>query len=90
MPNYSYRARDPQAACDHCLHPFTTTQPLSAPALEACPDCDAPIRRVIVSAPAVNTNPRDVKKITSDGNLKRLGFKKLVKDGGKYVDALAD
>lgn len=56
-------------------------QALSDDALETCPECEAPIRRVIGGAQCVLNPMWDTKKKLSDGNLKRLGFKKLVKEG---------
>ena len=64
---------------------------MSDPRLEACPECEAPVRRVIRGAGAALVDPKNTKKMLSDGNLKKLGFKKLVKESdGKYVDVLQD
>ncbi len=40
MPTYSYR-------CDTCGHQFDAVQRFSDAALTECPECGAPIRRVI-------------------------------------------
>jgi len=91
MPTYRYRAVDTEAAdCPICSDGFETMQPLSDPALEACPSCEAPIRRVIGKAPVCVTNTRwTQKKLLSDGNLKKHGFKKLVKKSdGTYENVL--
>ena len=40
MPTYSYR-------CDTCGHQFEAVQRFSDAALTECPECGAPIRRVI-------------------------------------------
>lgn len=92
MPTYHYRAVEEDAACDECRETFSLLQTLSDPLLEACPKCGAPIRRVIRGASASMTDRRyHTKKMLSDGNLKKLGFKKLVKESdGKYVDVLQD
>ena len=91
MPNYNYRAVEPEASCDHCREVFSELQRLSADPLTECPNSGAPIRRVS-SRPQTMTDRRwNTKKMLSDGNLKRLGFKKLVKESdGKYVDVLQD
>ena len=94
MPNYSYKAREPDPACETCHDGFQVMQPLSEDPLESCPECERVIRRVILrgSAASCMTNRRwNTKKMLSDGNLKRMGFKKYVKEGdGKYRDILAD
>lgn len=92
MPTYHYRAVAEDAACDECRETFHLLQALSDPLLTACPSCEAPVRRVIRRAGTTVVDPRyNTKKQLSDGNLKKLGFKKLVKESdGKYVDVLQD
>jgi len=92
VPNYAYRARDPESSsCDACGEGFEVLQALSDDPLQTCPECEAPVRRVIGGAQCVLNPTWDTKKKLSDGNLKRLGFKKLVKEGdGQYRDVLAD
>ena len=92
MPTYHYRAVDSEQSCEACSETFAVTQSISDDKLEVCPKCEAPIRRVIRGAGAAVTNQRwNSKKMLSDGNLKKLGFKKLVKESdGKYVDVLQD
>jgi putative FmdB family regulatory protein len=92
VPTYHYRAVEEDAACDECRETFSLLHSLSDPLLEACPACEAPIRRVIRRAGTTVVDPRyNTKKMLSDGNLKRMGFKKLVKESdGKYVDVLQD
>lgn len=92
MPNYNYRAAEPEEqSCEHCEAGFQELQALSADPLTECPKCSAPIRRVIQKPQAMTNRRWNTKKMLSDGNLKRLGFKKLVKESdGKYVDVLQD
>ena len=91
MPNYAYRAQDPAAGCDQCQEAFSILQALSEPALESCPQCQVPLRRVIGGSQCLVGRRWNTKQMLSDGNLKRLGFKKMVKEGeGKYRDVLAD
>lgn len=92
MPTYHYRAVDSERSCEACADSFSVIQSLSATPVEACPECGEPVRRVIRGAGAAMTGRRyENKKMLSDGNLKRLGFKKLVKESdGKYVDVLQD
>lgn len=90
MPTYRYRSKD-ETDCDTCGQGFEVMQPISEAALEACPKCGVAVRRVIGKIQAMTKRRWHTKKMLSDGNLKRLGFKKLVKESdGKYVDALAD
>lgn len=89
MPTYDYRATDAARSCDRCREPFEVVQSFADAALTACPACGAAIARVI-GAPTFLTKGTK-KDVTSDANLKRLGFKKLVNEGnGKFRNVLAD
>ncbi|MGE0708257.1 MAG: FmdB family zinc ribbon protein [Planctomycetota bacterium] len=91
MPSYAYRATTPEESCERCVERFDVVQKLSEAPLERCPDCGHAVRRVIVRSENMTNRRWDSKKQLSDGNLKRLGFKKLVKESdGKYVDVLQD
>lgn len=92
MPNYVYKKKDPQASgCDACSEGFMFMQRLSDDPLERCPECETAIRRAIGRSQCMTNRRWNTKKMLSDGNLKRLGFKKMVKEGdGKYRDVLAD
>jgi predicted nucleic acid-binding Zn ribbon protein len=55
--------------------------------IAACPDCGAPVQRIIGAAGIVT---RSEKSKLSDKSLKKAGFKKFVKEGdGKYRNVLA-
>ncbi len=87
MPTYRYKATD-ETDCTNCRPGFEIVQKISDDALVECPTCGVKIRRVIGKIQFTNRH-WNTKKLTSDGNLKRLGFKKLVKQSdGKYVDVL--
>jgi putative FmdB family regulatory protein len=89
MPTYEYRASDAAKACDSCRELFEVVQAFKDDALAACPDCGAPVGRVI-SAPTFLSRGMP-KQTLSDGQLKKNGFKKFVKEGdGKYRNVLAD
>ena len=79
MPTYDYIVKEGRG-CAHCRKGFEEVQRLSDPPLAACPKCGAPVRRQITGC-QVNTLPSDKAKM-SDKNLKRLGFSKLVNEGG--------
>jgi hypothetical protein len=94
MPNYCYKADDAASECPICADGFETTQTLSEPPLATCPSCEKPVHRIVRrdNMPQMVPHQRwNTKKILSDGNLKKQGFKKLMKDSsGKYVDVLQD
>lgn len=87
MPTYCYVAAEDSRGCARCKAGFDFIQPMSDPPLPACPHCGEAVKRAI-TAPGVNTQMSDKAK-SSDKNLKRLGFKKLVKEGeGRYRNVL--
>lgn len=80
MPIYEYQAVDPVKGCTHCAAPFEVRQRMSDAPLEVCPQCGRELRRLL-SVCSVDTKP-SAKSQLSDKNLKRLGFSKLVNEGG--------
>jgi putative FmdB family regulatory protein len=92
MPTYTYKSDDQASDCPMCADGFETVQALSEAPLAACPTCEQGVHRIVRNLPQCVPNQRwNTKKILSDGNLKKNGFKKLVKDSsGKYVDVLQD
>lgn len=84
MPFYTYRAIKPEASCDHCLESFETLQSIKSDAMTECPKCHNPIVRLI--QPVGFVQDTSEKKILSDENLKKHGFKKLVNAGGGKFD----
>lgn len=83
MPIYEYQSEspeDPDLSCRICSKGFELHRPIDRHALEACPLCRHPVRKVISR---VNT-PR-VSKPYSDSDAKRAGFTVLEKkDEGVY------
>lgn len=77
MPTYVYQAIDPEKGCEHCKDSFEWVQPISEAALIACPQCSAPIHRVI--QPVGITLGK--KYLLSEQNMKKHGFSKLVNEG---------
>jgi len=83
MPIYEYRAKQGEAACDHCAKGFEATQRMTEEALRVCPKCGAAVERVI-SLFSVSRGP-SASSLLSDNNIKRHGFTKLVNEGeGKF------
>ena len=77
MPIYEYKVREGRDGCGHCRESFTVEQKIKDAALTTCPQCGAPVERLIF-APGI---------ASSKGNaeLKNLGFTKLVRrDQGVY------
>lgn len=91
MPTYWYKADDAAASCERCVEGFDLLQNLSDPALTTCVECKRPVHRII-RPPEVCTNQRwNTKKLLNDGNLKRMGFKKMVKNSsGQYENVLGN
>lgn len=84
MPFYTYRAREPEKSCDYCREGFETVQKIKEEALDVCPECESPIVRIM--HPAAKGRDNSEKKLLSDDNLKKHGFKKLVNAGGGKFD----
>jgi len=79
MPVYVYEPVSPEKSCPRCASGFETVQSIQDPRLTACPDCNAPVRRVI-TAPAIGRS-----KAKLDDRAKAAGFTKLKRLGkGEY------
>lgn len=83
MPIYEYLSEapeDPERSCRVCRRGFELRRPIDRPALEQCPLCRHPVRKVISK---VNT-PRIAKPL-SISDAKSAGFTILEKrDQGVY------
>ena len=79
MPLYVYEARDSKNGCARCRGGFEIAQSLKDDKLTACPDCGAPIYRVI-QAPGLTHSRTDLHY-----RAKRAGFSCLKKvQKGEY------
>ena len=79
MPIREYVAKSAQVGCPRCLEGFERLEGLEEEALWGCPDCGAPIKRVL-SAPRVGASRSGL-----DDRAKSAGFHKLKKLGqGEY------
>ena len=79
MPVYDYEAVSPEHSCSRCASSFEVVQSIHDDRLTVCPDCGAPIRRII-TAPAIGRS-----KSKLDDRAKAAGFKKLKRIGkGEY------
>lgn len=79
MPFYVYEAKSPSKSCARCRNGFEIAQSLKDEKLTACPDCGAPIYRVI-QAPGLTHSRTDLHY-----RAKRAGFNCLKKvQKGEY------
>ena len=79
MPLYVYEARDAEKGCAKCRAGFEISQSLKDERLTACPDCGAPVYRVI-QAPGLTHSRTDLHY-----RAKRAGFSCLKKvQRGEY------
>lgn len=73
MPMYVYEAKEPEKGCAKCARGFEIAQSINDAKLTACPDCGAPVFRVI-QAPGLGRSETDLHY-----RAKRAGFKCLKK-----------
>jgi putative FmdB family regulatory protein len=77
MPLYEYQVKSDAEGCDHCRDGFEVIQRMTEDALEKCPECGAPVQRLLFAG--------GIAAPKSNAELKNLGFTKLVKrDSGVY------
>lgn len=92
MPVYVYQAAA-EPGCAYCATPFERRQKLDDPRLQACPECRAPLRRVL-TPPNLATSGADLRP----ENVGRHGFTQYRKAGkgvyektaGKGPDLIRD
>jgi putative FmdB family regulatory protein len=68
MPIYVYTPTS-EEQCDHCESSFEHIQKLDESALTCCPECSAPVERVITAANLASPSPS-----LKEGNLDKHGF----------------
>ncbi len=79
MPIYEYQAKSKKKSCEHCKNGFDVIQRIADPHLDKCPECSAPVARII-SAPSVGAS-----QASFDDRAKSSGFHKFKKLGkGEY------
>jgi putative FmdB family regulatory protein len=80
MPIYEYVAEEADRSCRICARGFELNRPVSRPALEVCPLCKNPVKKLIsrISTPTL-TKPLSI------SDAKKAGFTVLEKrDTGVY------
>tara|TARA_R110002096_G_scaffold147671_20_gene307776 strand:+ start:1675 stop:1929 length:255 start_codon:yes stop_codon:yes gene_type:complete len=81
MPLYEYIAEAEDKGCRVCLKGFEIRRPISRPALEACPLCGSPVRKLL----AKNVGQPKITAPLSVSDAKKAGFTILEKrDEGVY------
>ncbi|HMB37638.1 MAG TPA: FmdB family zinc ribbon protein [Wenzhouxiangellaceae bacterium] len=76
MPFYEYiNAEEP--GCDHCRGRFTVLQRISEQALETCPECGSPVRRLISPPNVVSGKAHQLR----ESNIEKAGFTQYKKIG---------
>ncbi|MCC5874694.1 MAG: zinc ribbon domain-containing protein [Candidatus Sumerlaeia bacterium] len=82
MPVYEYQVAEGHDGCETCRDGFQILQSMKDDALTTCPECGAPIRKLIF--------PVGISTPKTNSELKNLGFTKLVKrDTGVYENVTA-
>jgi len=78
MPFYEYAlAHESDGGCPYCLPGFTILQKLSDAPLNGCPECAAPVRRII-SSPSVISGKSHMLK---ESSIEKAGFTQYRKIG---------
>ena len=92
MPIYTYKASGPDH-CRYCMNYFERQQKLNAARLTQCPECGAPVRRVItaptVARPAPSLSEKNIgdKGFTQYRKLEKGVYEKTI---GKGPDIIRD
>ena len=68
MPIYVYRATNIEH-CEHCKDEFEHLQKLDEAALTSCPECFAPVERVVTAANLASSSPS-----LKEDNIAKHGF----------------
>lgn len=81
MPIYDYIAKDKETGCRVCSRGFEIRRPLSRPALELCPICRNPVKKLI----STNITSPKLSAPLSISDAKKAGFTVLERrDQGVY------
>lgn len=81
MPLYEYITTDPEKGCRICRKGFELRRPLDRPALESCPLCRNPVKKLV----SRGVNSPQITKPLSVSDAKKAGFTVLEKrDQGTY------
>ncbi|MCG9894146.1 MAG: zinc ribbon domain-containing protein [Fimbriimonadaceae bacterium] len=90
MPIREYQAVDPESGCELCLHGFEVLEGLAEGPRSACPQCGAPIRRLVSRAAIHSRSAVDYDQAARQGfsTFKKAGKGTWEKIAGTGVDAI--
>lgn len=92
MPTYVYQPEGDEQ-CRYCMNGFEWRQKIDAPRLTTCPECGAPVRRVITPPNLASSGPTmDERNIEKHGFTQYRKLEKGVyeKTAGKGPDVISD
>lgn len=78
MPIFDYRCQDSAAGCERCRPGFEHMERLNAEPLTACPQCGAPVRKLI-GAPALAIGGSHLQKEKRIGDAGFTQYRKIGK-----------
>ncbi len=85
MPIYEFTAADPSQGCAHCATRFEIFARLSDPELTHCPQCGAPVKRLISVASVIGGQAHLMK----ESHFSKRGFTQYKKAGGGVYEKTA-
>lgn len=84
MPFYEYIAST-ESGCETCRAGFTRLQKLDDPDIKRCPDCDAPVKRLISAPHVVSGQAHRLQ----ESNIEKHGFTQYRRAGGGVYEKTA-
>lgn len=85
MPIYEYTAADQGHNCPHCASRFEIFARISDPELTYCPQCGAPVKRLISVASVIGGQAHLLK----ESHFSKRGFTQYKKAGGGVYEKTA-
>lgn len=85
MPIYEFTAADPSQNCPHCATRFEIFARISDPELTQCPQCGAPVKRLISVASVIGGQAHLLK----ESHFSKRGFTQYKKAGGGVYEKTA-
>jgi len=85
MPIYEYTAADTQLSCAHCQVSFEILARISDAELSQCPECGAPVKRLISAAAVIGGKAHLLK----EAHFSKHGFTQYKKAGGGVYEKTA-
>ncbi len=89
MPIYEYRAEEPETGCRLCSRRFERFQGLQDPPLTACPECGAPVRKLISWCRAAVLDPPE-ETARTDNRIRRYEKQGMWSHAAELADKQAE